>query len=146
MRTLEDIERDLKNAETEAEPIRKLWREAFKKCNQLRDEVEQYKIKNGLFHPMEELKNYIGKEISHIKLVEKTENGELQVNDMFNYEMFSVDKNGHLDFSSYEMGVMYWDKEKQVYCYSYHYREKYHDFIGCLDVCFEDDKESELIE
>lgn len=146
MRTLEDIERDLKNAETEAEPIKKLWEEAVKKCNQLRDEAEQYKINNGLFHPMEELKNHIGKEISHIKLVEKAENGELQSKDMFNYEMFSVDKNGRLDFSSYEMGIMFWDEEKKMYCYSYHYYETYHDFIGYLDVCFEDDEEREPIE
>ena len=140
MRTLEDIERDLKNAEIEAEPIKKLWEEAVKKCNLLRDEAEQYKINNGLFHPMEELKKHIGKEISHIKLVEKTENGELQVKDMFNYEMFSVDKNGHLHFSSYEMGVMGWDEDRIMYCYSYHYFEEYHDFIGYLDICFEDEE------
>ena len=80
MRTLEDIERDLEKAENEAKPIKKLWEESVKKCKLLRGEAEQYKINNGLFHPMEELKNHIGKEISHIKLVEKTENGELQVN------------------------------------------------------------------
>lgn len=146
MRTLEDIERDLKNAETEAEPIKKLWEEAVKKCNQLRDEAEQYKINNGLFHPMEELRNHIGKEISHIKLVEKKSDGELKAEYMYNYEMFSVDKNGHLDFSSYEMGVMGWDEDRQMYCYFYHYCVEYHDFIGYLDVCFEDDKEREPIE
>ena len=117
MRTLEDIERDLEKAENEAKPIKKLLEEAVKKRNLLRGEAEQYKINNGLFHPMEELKNHIGKEIDHIKLVEKTENGELQLNDMYNYEMFSVDKNGHLDFSSYEMGIMFWDDKKQMYCY-----------------------------
>ena len=146
MRTLEDIERDLEKAENEARPIKKLWEEAVKKCNQLRDEAEQYKINNGLFHPMEELKNHIGKEISHIKLVEKTENGELQVNNMYNYEMFSVDENGHLDFSSYEMGIMSWCEEERMYCYSYHYCGKYHDFVGYLDVRFEDDKGREPIE
>ena len=146
MRTLEDIERDLEKAENEAKPIKKLWEEAVKKCNQLRDEAEQYKINNGLFHPMEELKNHIGKKISNIKLVEKTENGELQVNDMYNHEMFSVDKNGHLDFSSYEMGIMSWCEEERMYCYSYHYCRTYHDFVGYLDVCFEDDEECEPIE
>ena len=146
MRTLEDIERDLEKAENEAKPIKKLLGEAVKKCNLLRGEAEQYKINNGLFHPMEELKNHIGKEISHIKLVEKTENGELQVNDMYNHEMFSVDKNGHLDFSSYEMGIMSWCEKKRMYCYSYHYFRTYHDFVGYLDVCFEDDEECEPIE
>ena len=146
MRTLEDIERDLEKAENEAKPIKKLWEEAVKKCNRLRDEAEQYKINNGLFHPMEELKNHIGKEISHIKLVEKTSDGELQSKDMYNYEMFSVDKNGHLDFSSYEMGIMNWCEEKRMYCYSYHYCGTYHDFVGYLYVCFEDDEECEPIE
>lgn len=143
MRTLEDIEIELQDAKAELEPIAKAYNEACEKLSKFEDEMKRYKVKNGMYHPMEELKSHIGKEISSIKLVEKLKSGMLEVNTMYNYETFSVDRNGHLYFSSCEMGVMGWDGIRQKYCYSFHYHTTYHDFVGYFDLDFEEDDESE---
>lgn len=143
MRTLEVIEIDLQHAKDELEPIAKAYNEACEKISKFKDEMERYKVKNGMYHPMEELKSHIGKEISSIKLVEKSKSGKLEVNTMHNHEMFSVDRNGHLCFSSYEMGVMGWDGIRQKYGYSFHYHTTYHDFVGYFDLDFEEDDERE---
>ena len=139
MRTLEDINKDLDAARAELEPISMEYVKACEKCSKLEDEAEKYKIDNGLYHSMDELKNYIGKEIRSIKLVEKTNDGKLKVETMYNNEIFGVDEYGHLDFSSYEMGIMFWDKEFCKYNYLYHYNSVYHDFVGYLEISFEDD-------
>lgn len=143
MRTLEDIERELEVAKKEAKPLIEARDEAVKKCNKLYQEIEDYKIQNGLYFPMSELEKYKGREISHIKLVVREENGELSTKDMYNHEMFSIDKNGHLDFSSYHFGVMNYDEKTKKYIYSYHYCPTVYDFIGYLEIEFENDEESE---
>lgn len=143
MRTLEDMQRDYEIAKKELEPIEKERKKALSKCNELREEMENYKLKNGLFHPMSDLEKHKDKEISSIELVERKENGELSIEYMYNHELFRVDENGHLNYSSYERGVMFYDKEKGKYIYAYHYHEMVHDFVGYLKVDFEDDESEE---
>lgn len=142
MRTLEDIERDYEKAKAEAEPLIKARDEAVHKCNVLFEEMEDYKIQNGLYHPMSDLKNYKGRNIIHIKLVERNDDGSLESTDMWNDELFSIDENGYLDYSSYEYGVMSYDKRKGKYIYSYHYCGTERDFVGYLDICLEDEEEN----
>lgn len=140
MRTLEDIERDYEKAKAEAEPIIKAREEVVHKCNVLHKEIEDYKIKHGLFNPMSDLEKYKGRKIISIKLVEKDEDGNLSVEDMWNDEIFSVDKDGHLDYSSYNCGVMSYDEQTGKYIYFYHYHSTERDFVGYLDICFEDEE------
>lgn len=142
-RTLEDIERDYEKAKSEAEPFINARDEAVHKCNVLLKEMEDYKIQNGLYHPMSYLKNYKGRDIIHIKLVERDKTGSLKVNDMWNDEYFSIDENGYLDYLSYERGIMDYDKRKGKYIYSYRYCETERDFVGYLDICLEDEEENE---
>lgn len=141
MRTLEDIERDLEKARKEAEPLIKAREEAVGKCNLLLKEKEQYKIDHVLFHPMSELEKHKGKKIVHIKLVEKSQDGKLCATDMWIDELFSVDSAGHLDYSSYNYGIMQYREKKQKYIYSYYGLETERDFVGYLDVEFEEEDE-----
>lgn len=143
MRTLEDIQRDYEIAKKELELIEKEREKAVKKCNELYYEIENYKLKNGLFYPMSDLEQHKGQYVNHIKLVVKDENGELSTKDMYNDEYFKVDKNGHLDYSSYEYGIMSYDEQRKIYSYCCHYCETLYDFVGYLKADFEDDEESE---
>lgn len=143
MRTLEDMQRDYEIAKKELEPIEKEREKAVKKCNKLYYEIENYKLKNGLFYPMSDLEQHKGKYVNHIKLVVRDKNGELSTKDMYNDDMFNVDDSGHLHYSSYQCGVMGYSEEDRKYIYSYYGRETEYDFVGYLKADFEDDEESE---
>ena len=136
-RTLEMMEEELRLAEEEKKPLSEAMRIINKKIGDIEDEIEAYKLNNGLYHPMSELANYIGKEISHITLVERNEDGTLSIDEMYNDDMFSVDRNGRLDYSSYYNGVMSYDEEVGKYVYYRHYHRTEHDYVGYLEVEFE---------
>lgn len=138
-RTYEDIRKDLNDAEEELKPVSKEYHNLIKKVISLKKELEKYEANNGLFYPMSDLNKYIGKEISSIKLVERKDDGTLKVEEIINDEMFSVDKNGHLHFSSYESGVMGYDEELEKYVEYYHCFRTVHDYIGFLEIEFEDE-------
>lgn len=90
---------------------------------------------------MSELAKHKGKEISHIILVERNEDGTLDTEYMYNDEMFSVDERGYLDYSSYNCGVMHYDDSINKYVEWCHYRRTEHDYVGYLEIEFEDDDE-----
>lgn len=138
-RTYEDIRKDLNDAEEESKSVSKEYHNLIKKVISLKKELEKYEVDNGLFYPMSDLNKYIGKEISSIKLVERKNDGTLKVEEIINDEMFSVDKNGHLHFSSYESGVMGYDEELEKYVEYYHCFRTVHDYIGFLEIEFEDE-------
>lgn len=139
MRTLEDIERDYEQAKREAEPIIKAREEAVHKINLLYKEMEDYKIQHDLFNPMSDLEKYKGKEISHIKLVVRNDDGTFETKDMYNDELFKVDENGHLDYSSYNNGIMSYIENKGKYVFCYYGHETWYDFAGYLEICFYED-------
>ena len=140
-RTLEDIQRDFEKAKTELEPIVKEYNKAIEKKSELEDEMENYKLQHGLYHPMSDLLEHKGKEIYFITLVIRNDDGTLVTKEMYNDEMFSVDEKGHLDYSSYNNGIMFYEEKKEKYSYMYHYRETLYDFVGYLEVEFREDDE-----
>lgn len=143
MRTLEDIQKDYEIAKKELEPIEKEREKAVKKCNALYYEMENYKLKNGLFQPMSDLEQHKGEYVNHIKLVVKDENGKLSTKDMYNDEIFNIDENGRLHYSSYQYGIMGYSEKDGKYIYAYYGHETEYVFVGYLEVDFEDDEESE---
>ena len=114
-RTLEIIENDLENAQEELKPIREAYDKATKKVSNFRDELERYKIDNGMYRPMSDLSQYIGCNISSIKLVEK-------------------DENGHLDYCSEMGGIMSFDKDIDKYVMWCHCFRTEHDYVGFLEI------------
>lgn len=141
MRTLKEIERDLEIAKKKEEPLVKALGEASNKRRKLEDELQQYKLQNGLFTSMSELEKHKGKLISHIKLVARNEDGGLETKDMYGGEYFKVDKNGHLDYFSYIGGVMYFNSKIGKYEHDFHYHPTIYDFVGYLEIEFEEDED-----
>lgn len=140
-KTLEDMMEELRLAEEEKKPLSEAIEVVNKKMKNLKSEIETYKLNNRLYHSMSELANYKGKEISYIALVERNEDGTLSTEYMHNDEMFSVDENGHLDYSSYNCGVMHYDEKVGKYAYYYYHSRTEHDYVGFLEIEFEDDDE-----
>ena len=139
MRTLEDIERDLALAREELQPLQEARDVAVKKVNSFYYEKKKYILDHGMFHPISELENYIGRKIDSIDLVERMEDGSLDTDRMYNDEMFSIDENGHLCFSSYDSGVMDFDEKLGKYVMWCHFHRTEHDYVGYLDLELEDD-------
>lgn len=115
--------------------------EASNKRRKLEDELTEYKLQNGLFTPMSELENHKGKHISYIELVVRNEDGSLKTKDMWGGEIFKVNKNGHLDYSDYMSGVMYYDSKTGKYEHDFHYHPTIYDFVGYLEIRFEKDED-----
>lgn len=138
-RTLNDMMNDLESAKKEYESLQKVADKALKKVNKINKEIEKYKIDNKLYYPMSELSKYIEREIIYIDLIEKTKSGGLTVKRIYNDEMFSVDENGHLHYSSYNCGVMDYDENINKYVEWCHYFRNEHDYIGFLELKLEED-------
>lgn len=138
-RELKDIENDLKLAQDRLKPIQEARDKAVDEVNKYFRELQQYKLDNGLFTPISELRKYIGKHIRSISLVEKLEDGTLEVEDMYGDEYFKIDDDGNLDYSSEFDGVMDYDKNIQKYVMWCHYCRTEHDYIGYLSLEFDDE-------
>ena len=135
-RTLEDIEREYEIVRKELEPIEIEYKKGLNKLSELSDEMEQYKLQHGLYMPMSELEKHMGEKIDYIRLVVRDENGELDTKDFGCDEYFSVDENGHLDYSSYDFGVMFYDNKINKYKHMYYYSTTIYNFVGILEVEF----------
>lgn len=141
VRTLEMIENDLRNAKEELKPIRKAYDKARKKVSGFSDELERYKLDNGIYYPMSDLSQYIGCNINSIKLVERDTDGSLDIDDMYCDEYFKVDNNGHLDYSSEMGGVMDFDDNIGKYVMWCHYFRTEHDYVGFLEISVDNDRD-----
>ena len=138
-RTLEIMMEELRLAKEEKKPLEAAINVVNKKIRNLDNEIERYKLNNGLYHPMSELVNYKGKTIDSILLVKRDKDGTLDTEYMFNDEIFEVDKNGYLDYSSYNGGVMDYDEKIGKYVKWYYGHATEHDYVGFLEIELEDD-------
>ena len=136
--TLEIMMEELRLAKKERKPLSKAIDVVNEKISNLENEIEKYKLDNGLYHPMSDLNKYIGKEISSITLVKKNKDGSLATKYMYNDEIFDVDKDGHLYYSSYDCGVMHYDEKINKYVKWFHFSKTEHDYVGFLEIELQD--------
>lgn len=137
MKTLEMMENELKE---ELQKYRtrdfKSRYEQDKKVDCLKDEINQYKIKNKLYSPMDELIKYKNKSLSRIVIVTKDDNGELNWMEIESSPDGSpeIDENGKVSYDSMMFHVNY-DYEKNKYM-GFGMSGYGHgvDFIGILDI------------
>lgn len=94
----------------------------------------QETLNGRTIYPMSNLSNYIDKDIYSIELVEIKDDGEVEVVDIVSDEIFHVDKQGHLVFSSYKGGVMGYDNSIGKYVKCYYGNRSEHDFVGFLSI------------
>lgn len=133
-RTLEDMYKDLTSAQERLKPLDEAANAIRKEISNLEDEIEKYKLDNTLYNPMSELCNYKGKEISYIDLVERNSDGALSVERIYNAEIFSIDQDGHLDYSSYDYGLIEYDAKINKYVEYFHYHRTEHDYVGFMEL------------
>lgn len=133
-RTLEEMYADLHSAEERLKPLDEAATIIRKEISNLEDEIEKYKLDNAMYYPMSDLCNYKGKNIEYIDLVERSEDGTLSVERMYNDEMFNIDQDGHLDYSSYDYGIMGYDAKINKYVEWYHYHRTEHDYVGFMEL------------
>ena len=108
---LQEIETKIGVLRAELKPIDDKASEIRKKIAELKRDAEQYKLDNRLFEPMSKLKDYVGKRIEDISLVEELDDGTLRVEEIWDNEYFKIDDEGHLDYSSEWGGVMNYDHD-----------------------------------
>lgn len=138
-RTLEVMEEELKRVREERKPLYEAVNILDKKIAKLNDEMLAYKLNNGLYHPMSELINYLGKSISSITLVERDKDGALDTDFMYCDEIFKVDEYAHLYYSSWTGGVMDYDNDTKMYVHFYYGCPQYHDYVGFLEIEIDED-------
>lgn len=133
-RTLDIMMEELERIREERKPVYEVVSALDKEIAKLNDEILAYKLNHELYHPMSELTNYIGKNISSITLVERDEEGALDTDFMYCDEIFEVDENGHLYYSSYSGGITEYDDDDDKYVHYYYGCPEYHDYVGFLDI------------
>lgn len=137
-RTLEDMKKELELAIEERKPLSEAIDVINKRIRDINNEMKTYKLNNKLYHPMSELANHKGKDIYSITLVERKEDGTLDTEYIYNDEIFRVDDNGHLKYSSFNCGVMDYNEKIGKYVEWCHFNRTEHDYIGFLNVEFDD--------
>ena len=126
-RTLEIMEIELDSAKKQFEPLKK-------KISELEREIEKYKLDNTLYYPMSELVNYKGKYVRSITLVERNEDGTLDTDFMYDDDIFEIDDDGHLYYSSYSGGIISYDNKAEKYVHMYYGHPEYHDYVGFTEI------------
>lgn len=137
-RTLEVMMEELRLVREERKPLSEAIGKIDKKISNLNKEIETYKLNNGLYHPMSELANYKGKYVRSIDLVERDEDGTLRTDFMYDDDIFEIDNNGHLYYSSYEGGITEFDDEAKKYVHMYYGYPTYHDYVGFTEIKIRD--------
>lgn len=136
MRTLDDIEKELREAKNESDSLRRKLEQSINKENSLYKEMIQFRLDNGMYHPMSDLKQYAGKNVNSIQLVKKNNDGTLGTKTMYNSSIFIVNDLGHLDYLSYYSGSMHFNENEEVYeyvCFPKVEVRKY-DFVGYISI------------
>ncbi len=133
---LQEIETKIGVLRAELKPIEDKANEIRKKISGLKRDAEQYKLDNRLFEPMSKLKDYVGKKIEEIGLVEELDDGTLRVEEIWDNEYFKIDDDGHLDYSSEWGGVMNYDPNINRYVLWRYYNRTEHNFIGYTYISF----------
>lgn len=144
-RTLDDMYKDLKLAREEVEPIKETFLNADSKVRKIREEIEKYKLDNGLYFPISELLNHPEEIIDCIDFVELNKDGTLSTEFIYNDTIFTkrfmVNKNGHVYYFDSFKSVNYNEKLGR-YILRFHDdgSETEHNYIGFLDVEFTGEK------
>lgn len=138
-RNLDVMMEELRLVKEERKPLSEAISVLDKKIAKLDDEIEAYKLNNGLYHPMSELINYMGKDINFIKLVVRDEDGALDTDYMYCDEIFEVDEFAHLYYSSYSGGIVAYDEKTRKYMHLYYGHPEYYDYVGFLEIDVDED-------
>lgn len=110
------------------------------KIEQLRQKQHSILIENQLYHPMEELKEYDGKDLSSITIYYRRDNSET-VEEMFLCGDALRVENGRLYYSDFYNGIIEYSEKAQAYIYFYwHFDQKY-DILGFDDLELEESDE-----
>lgn len=133
-RTLEIIKEELECIREKRKPLYEAVSVLDKEIAKLEDEMLAFKLNNGLYHPMSELINYKGKNLSSIKLVVRDEEGALDTDFIYCDEILEVDDNGHLYYSSYSGGIIEYDNDANQYVHLYYGTVEDYDYVGFLEI------------
>ena len=135
------MERTLEIMEEELKLVKQEYNVLDKKRRNLEIEIEEYKLNNGLYHPMSELANYIGKDVDYIKVVIRNEDGTLETDFLCCDEIFEINEYGQLYYSSYSGGIIEYDTTEHKYVHMYYRCPTYYDYVGYMDLKLDDDDE-----
>ena len=139
-RTLDDMIQDLKSIKEEEKAALEVYKNISDKMTKIRNEIKRYKLDNGMYQPISELSNHIGKTIDCIDLVERKDDGTLDVEYIWYYQTNTkhlyVDENGHLNWSYFDITMNY-DENTNKYIKRYgNGKEETHDYIGFMYLDF----------
>lgn len=135
MRTLEDIEKELQIKYEKLKPIEQKCEDLKLEIAELEQERTIITLERSLFHPIEDLLQYKGREISYIQLVQN-DDGVFTDDWLFNCETLRIDILGHIYSCSKEDGVVIYDSVHNKYLKFYNGKSKLVDYVGFIDVKF----------
>jgi hypothetical protein len=135
-RTLDNMLKDLELAKKELVLLLEAITVAEHRVDDIRKEIDTYKLSNRMYHPMSELLNYKGKRLDYIELVEINKSGTLSTDCFYNDELLKIDNDGHLFYSSSDFGILEYNEEKDRYEKWYHYYCNEHNYVGFMKISF----------
>lgn len=133
MRTLEDIDKELlQEAQKAMYSLQGRFEITSDRVKTYCKEMMQFRLDNGLYCSMDDLKQYAGKKIRKIELVKK-EYDVLEVMTIYGSKVFEVDNSGHLNYSS-SLGTMRYDSNEKTYIFLHDGDKTKYNFVGYISV------------
>jgi hypothetical protein len=101
------------------------------------NEREEYIYKNKKYNLFPLDKEYINKELSSVAFM--CEDGS--IDEEYKDELFYVDRDGYPYYSSYSYGITSYDKETNSFYHYYYGSRTKKNYIGYIEIEFEEDEE-----
>jgi hypothetical protein len=129
------------------EPIKKKFELEYGKYDKLQKKLEKYRLDHGMFYPLKELGKFEDEtnKIESICFVKKTKSGKFKTDWIFNDEILTINPDGTFRYSSYENGIIQYDKDEKRWCHDfYHSRKRLDDYVGFMRIRFNDENDYQV--
>ena len=139
---LQKIKDEIEKQKAVVEPIKKQFEAAYSKYDKLQKKLEKYRLEHKMFYPLSQLAEFKDKnlDIESICFVQKTKKGKFKIDWIFNDDLFRINDDGTFYYSSYENGIIQYDKDEKRWCHDfYHSRKRLDDYVGFMKIVFNDE-------
>lgn len=130
----ERLKKAIFNGKKESDRLYEQWIDQSHEVSKLEEEFNKILLNMKRYDRIENLMNYCGKKIKSISLVERFDDGTVDITTLDYLEELCVDSNGHLEYTSEHEGYMQYEQSIGKYISTKHFISTVHNFIGFIDI------------
>ena len=147
-RQLQKLKDEIAAQKEKVRPLREACDKAERKLDSLEIKLEKYRLDHNMFYPISQLSEFKDEEsdIESICFVQRKKNGKFKTYWIFNDDLLFIYEDGTFKYSSYDSGVIMFDKSEKKWVHDfYHTRKHLDDFVGFMEIHFVDENKYQVV-